>query len=665
METDDELPPRRTSTPLGRLDDQRAGFTAHASTSASVYEPYSSPRTRRPSPKSAGSALLPSKPQSLSQRESWERVRRATLAPDAFGSGLDAGGARRRASLRRIDVGAARAEEEGPFADASRWDGGGYSARSETSSLPPLTPEMDFRRRGSAVSTSSAFSSSPQSHTYPPLPNSHLSFKRHSVSSFGAYTINTIGDKSTTSSSMPLLRRQGTRESHESRPSSPTRRKSVGPGRRPGSSGGGAAAGPSLAHLDSSAASLYSFSETSSLHSYPPRPRQRATSTVSSSESGEGLRGGRKSWAREIEATGATGQVQRRGSADSRVDQWPSFVTNSVIHQPLARPVAAYQSTLAHFSFPAPSRTPTQTSPTTPPNPLAPLRKRLARSLASTLAGRRLHTEVQLLLELVDALEHCITSFAPSSDSGSADRSSSDASASSTSPSGLAGGLTALAAVSSPSLQSVDENPLSASTTSTRSSGSTNAAGLATSQSAKLALVDEVRLLTHELIELVPDARHCLVAGRYGPLGGSGVPVSVSVRALLASLEGPGAATAADPDWWPRRLARDCRALLEEAGLPTGQGTAAQTVWMLAAQLSEREEGSEDAGEDTPSPSLTTEAPGPAGAGLGAEALDARGAQGRPSAARKEELLQQGKQRWEKYRERQSALEQYADSPPL
>lgn len=219
--------------------------------------------------------------------------------------------------------------------------------------------------------------------------------------------------------------------------------------------------------------------------------------------------------------------------------------------------------------------------------------------------------------------------------------------------------------MSSPSLQSVDENPPSASTTSTRSSGSTNAAGLATSQSAKLALVDEVRLLTHELIELVPDARHCLVAGRYGPLGGSGVPVSVSVRALLASLEGPAAAAAADPDWWPRRLARDCRALLEEAGLPTGQGTAAQTVWMLAAQLSEREEGSEDAGEDTPPPSLTAGAPGPAGAGLGAEALDARGAQGRPSAARKEELLQQGKQRWEKYRERQSALEQYADSPPL
>lgn len=70
---------------------------------------------------------------------------------------------------------------------------------------PPETPETaELHRRGSAVSTSSG-QSLPL--TYPRAPSSaSASLKRRSVSSFGAYTIHTVGDMSM-SSSMPLLER--------------------------------------------------------------------------------------------------------------------------------------------------------------------------------------------------------------------------------------------------------------------------------------------------------------------------------------------------------------------------------------------------------------------------------------------------------------------------
>ncbi|BGO96521.1 hypothetical protein RTBOTA2_000422 [Rhodotorula toruloides] len=629
METDDELPPRRVNTPLGRLDDQRAGFPTHtaSSTLPSMHvtsnDVMPEPRPRRPSPKSAGSAVLPSKARS----GSW----------GSPANGTDTNGSRTRTQLKKLDglgglsVSTATLEEEGPFADPLRRSS--WSGQSGSSSFPPLTPDIDYRRRGSAVSASSGLSYSPHSR-YPPPPSSNgNSLKRHSVSSFGGHT---IGDISITSSA-PLLNRHATRDDqHGSRAPSPTRPSNG----RPSSSGNGVAS-TSRARLDSSSASLYSYSETSSLHSYPPKPRPRTGSSMAGSENGEAgggglLSGSWKNWAREIEATGATGQVQRRGSGDSRADPWPTVVTQSYIHQPVARPAAAYQSSLSSYSFPAPSRTPTHRSPPVPVNPLAPLRKRLARSLASTSGTRRLHTEVQLLLELIDALEALLASFSSSATSSGGDRSSGDSNASS----GGAGLANGASAGLSASTSSVTDDPLSSSihSASARSTGSSASAP----PPSRATLTDEVRLLIRELVELVPHAQKCLAGGRYGPLSQPGI----STRALLATLEHSSRSspeTVSSPEWWPRKLARDCRTLLEEAGLPTATA-AGSPAWVLATRLSE-DMGGEDDGD---------------GAGGSGEYLsrssrsgeDAGGGSGSVSDARREELLKQGQQRWEQYRAR-------------
>lgn len=612
------------------------------------------PRQGRPSPKSAGSASLPA----LARQDSWENLPRA---PEPYGRGQGLGSVtpKRRPSTRRIVEGVAdEGPSLGPFAALARSDWG-WTDRSEASSFAPPAADFDARRRGSEISTSSALSSySPQSHTFPPMPGSTAtSFKRHSVSSFGGYT---IGAQSTTSSSMPLLRRHGTRESvnggGESRSSSPSHQ---AVGRRTSSAGTGAAvAGGGVAttgrrHRDSS-----SYSETSSLHSYPPKPRQR-TGSLSLSIS---------------ENDYATGHIQRRGSADSRADAWPSYVGSP----PVTKPAPSYQSTLSTYSFPAmPTRSLGIPAPPSVYNPLAPLRKRLARSLAVTVGARELHTEVQLLLELIDALEHCIATFAPPRPDWSAARR-----ASADSGDGGAGQLTPLTTATS-SLSSVrdatEDERLAPSTVSTRSSTSTAGAvpgagaGAATTASAKHALVDEVRLLVREVVELVPSAQRCLADGAYGPLAQPAA--SVSTRALLHALEHPSPPQlAVDPEWWPRKLVRDCRALLDEAGLSTGQGSAAQTVWALATRLSEEADARPAVATASP-PALMLGPPtdagayqqrggGGSGSGASSHPLGGGGAGGAQlSDARREELLLQGKQRWEQYRERQSALEQYASAP--
>jgi len=150
--------------------------------------------------------------------------------------------------------------------------------RSETSSFAPHTPYGDWRRRGSEFSTSSVLSShSPQSHTFPPRRSSTAtSFK------------GTIGHESTTSS-MPLLRRHGTRESQPDS-ESPSRGTSGGAG-----SAGGAGTPTTRRHRDSTAS--FSQSESSSLHSYPPKPRQRTGSLTTGSN----------------ENDYATSHIQRRG----------------------------------------------------------------------------------------------------------------------------------------------------------------------------------------------------------------------------------------------------------------------------------------------------------------------------------------------------------------
>ncbi|KAL8283671.1 hypothetical protein RQP46_005466 [Phenoliferia psychrophenolica] len=154
-------------------------------------------------------------------------------------------------------------------------------------------------------------------------------------------------------------------------------------------------------------------------------------------------------------------------------------------------------------------------------NPFAPLRKRLVR----TISSKRIGVEVQLLVELVDALEHYMRLFTPN--------------------------------------LSPDE--------------------LAAGEDARVEVVNEVTLLLKELTEIAPEAQRCLAQGSYGPIansasggGGSGRTTSHSLRS--DHMFDSGLAT-----WWPRRLVKDCRGLLEEVGLaatasPRHSRTPALTV---------------------------------------------------------------------------------------
>jgi len=143
--------------------------------------------------------------------------------------------------------------------------------------------------------------------------------QRYSIAS-SSYA-NTIGDLST--SSMPLLRQS--KGGDETSSSNGIDLSGLGAGHGGSGSGGGgwtnrassyAASSSSRVHMaESSRASIYS-DDASSVHSYPPKPRQRTGSTWTTSENGDGSRG---SWARDFESLGATGQVQRRGASQRTV----------------------------------------------------------------------------------------------------------------------------------------------------------------------------------------------------------------------------------------------------------------------------------------------------------------------------------------------------------
>ncbi|GAA6022217.1 hypothetical protein JCM10207_003946 [Rhodosporidiobolus poonsookiae] len=639
-ETEDDYAPRRVSTPLGRLDSQRADFPSTSSASSTPYGSPANPpilslsaaadRARRPAPKSAGTALLPSKPIDLKRAESWERDATA-------GTGAGRG---RSASLVRLEI--TRREGEGPFSDPLRSDWGTAST-SDSASLPPLSPEIDPRRRGSAVSTSSALSSYyPHSNPFSSIRHaaaSSINTNRQSVSSFGGATINTVG------SGFPPLVQQPTTDSYSASAGASSRPPSVD-GRPRAATGASASASTSSGAGFRRPSSAYSLSDNGSVHSYPPRPRQRTRSTTGSSENGEA---GGHGWAREF----ATGQIKREGSGDSRSDFWPPFVTASYVHSPVPKPAPTYQSSLSTYSFPAPStRTPhPHSSPPSPVNPLAPLRKRLARSLASSNNGRRLHTEVQLLFELIDALEHCITSFSHAGAEG-VDRSSGDSNASSSA--GLP--ISSLSASTSSFVSVSDDVSARSLSASVASSGTGTPTGPAPprSQQPRSALTDEVRLLVRELAELVPDVQRCLTSGQYGPLARPGAGTGALLRALDAASDGERAA----PDWWPRRLARDCRALLEEAGLPIG---TASTAWLLAA--SEAGAGGGNAAGAGADGAQANGAPPFFPPGMFLPAFSSRFRDDAASESRQEELLMQGKKRWETFRQRQSALEQFSEGP--
>lgn len=448
---DDERPTRRLQAPVGRLDDQRAGFTTSSGSVATipalVYgQPIYPPRPPRPAPKSAGSALLPSKPVPLQHISSWDYEDRIARFdhPQASRDGPPPPRGRRRSRPQLL------AMSPTPFADPAAAD----------QLSPPPTPETgDMHRRGSAVSTSSGHS---LPLTYPRAPSSaSASLKRRSVSSFGAYTINTIGDVSM-SSSVPLLER-----------------------------------------------SAESFYDNLSVLGWSPTGRLRASSSI-------------------------------------------------------ATPAPVY---LADYSFAKQSPSPARRLPRLQGNPLARLRKRLARSLAVTGRGRRLHTEVQLLLELVEALDACVASLAHPLE------------AEAVPPDRQLRASTSMLPIAPAQLASPPKRA---------DPGGAAGHGSATS---RLVAVDEVRLLVQELVELIPDAQRCLREGAYGPLTHSDVTTEILLESLdpdpteSASSSSPVGPTSPLPklDSWPARLARDCRALLEEAGLPSTASGANAAAWLQLA----------------------------------------------------------------------------------
>ncbi|GAA5950599.1 hypothetical protein JCM10213_006933 [Rhodosporidiobolus nylandii] len=580
--------------PTARLDGPHADLPSSSSST-----PYGLPAARVPNlaPKSAGSAsLMP-----LRRAASWEDEDRVTKEGDKDG--------------RRVEM-TPRTEERGAFDDPLRSNWG--ASTSDIDSVPPLSPDVNPFRRGSAVSASSALSSDSPHASFLRPSGSSMYMSRHSISSLGGYTINTVGDASNASASFPLLGKQVTRESSaasahigQQNSRSPSR-EGEGSWERPRARSGGGGRRPS------SACSFSPNSETSSIHSYPPLPRQRTRSTMGSSGNAEG-------W-----ASFATGQIKRERTRESQ-DAWPAVVSTSYIRPPLARPPQAYQSSLSTYSFPGPSTRAPHLHHSLPVaiNPLNPLRKRLARSLASSgTGGSTLNPEAQLLLELIDALEHCITSFSPSNGtSGDLHRSSGEPGASSTLP-------TSPSSSSSPGALPCPLNHATSTTPAPRSEAS------------RSTLVDEVRLLIRELVELVPDAQACLIAGSYGPLSARGA--GTSTKALLRSLEEASENERRDERWWPPKLARDCRALLEETGLLT-VGLVGGATWSgAAAGLGE---GSEGAGK----PPTAASSPG-----VGGEEQDSGG---NMSDERRQELLQQGKMRWAAYRAEQAAREKCEASP--
>lgn len=178
-----------------------------------------------------------------------------------------------------------------------------------------------------------------------------------------------------------------------------------------------------------------------------------------------------------------------------------------------------------------------------------------------------MHTEVQLLLELVEALDACVVSLAHPLETEAVppDR------------------LRAPAQLALPAKRA---DPGGA-------PGQSSAAP-------RLVAVDEVRLLVQELVEMIPDAQRCLREGAYGPLTQSDVTTDVLLQSLDADPT-DGANSSSSPlgpttplpklDSWPARLARDCRALLEEAGLPSTASGANAAAWLQSAADPPPEDG--------------------------------------------------------------------------
>lgn len=136
------------------------------------------------------------------------------------------------------------------------------------------------------------------------------------------------------------------------------------------------------------------------------------------------------------------------------------------------------------------------------------------------------------------------------------------------------------------------------------------------------------------------------------------MPLSTTASMVHMDLRDSGAI-----EWWPRRLVRDCRGLLEEVGfvLTPREGTGGVGVERLGG--GERSAGGEmglsgNAGEGAANSSFeeTLGVVRAGGGGVERPAVTLARRESKPSAARREELLVEGKKRWDAYRRRQAAL---------
>ncbi|SCV68680.1 BQ2448_801 [Microbotryum intermedium] len=421
-----------------------------------------------------------------------------------------------------------------------------------SSSLQPNSGLTQAFGPGGGSSTSGAHFRNPNRNSLSSFASSSGGSPRGTASLFSNST--TIGDLST--ASMPLLPQGGAPPpSHSSQTanSSATGSQMSFAGRRD---------------------SLSATSDSSSVHSYPPRPR-----TGASSESDQG-RSSFGQWpSTNSTDLGPSDRIRHTSSSDTWSNGFSFY--NSVVGRrgsanslgtgsnyggygltstgvPGASPSSKIHSPHSIINYALSSnRAATSSSPQSSYiNPLAPLRKRLARALAFPRRGNGF--EVQLVLELIDALEHCV-------EEGSRRR---RLSLPTLNHAGIETEIAPhkLVRADPDDFEHVEQEGGGA---DTPTAGTTTTAP-APSTSLE-ALFEEVQVLIKELVEIASDARKCLVAGRYGPLSLLPAGVTTSSSASKPSKLDPSALANAliDPgtlDWWPRRLSRDLRALLDDVG---------------------------------------------------------------------------------------------------
>ncbi|KAK4699693.1 hypothetical protein P7C70_g6565, partial [Phenoliferia sp. Uapishka_3] len=306
--------------------------------------------------------------------------------------------------------------------------------------------------------------------------------------------------------------------------------------------------GDGARRVNSSSASI-SISDSSSIHSYPPKPRNSVHGSIEGS------------------ASGAAKNRRDYVETDIKV-----FLDLQAGHSPATRVVASAAGLL---------------------NPFAPLRKRLVRTLSS---GKRIGVEIQLIVELLDAVDHYMSLFAAN-----------------LSPEELSNGT-----------------------------------------DARLEIVNEVTSLLRELTEIAPEAQRCLAQGNYGPLCGAPGGGRRQSNHRSNDMFDSGLAT-----WWPRRLVKDCRGLLDEVGFSPGNSTPRRTKSLLTTTVgtSRPSDGPSDADvgpeveQDNPPEIVLATVLANLSRDLGSRV--AKEPEIPPDLvaieARREELLNEGRRRWQAY----------------